>query len=143
MLARLVFLGAVVQAINHACHHIGWNHVGTLAADVATVLRIFHMLQLLENIEALQHHHQLIVQECANQTGIPHEIVGIQLLGGIFPARIEIEVVCQFQIPWQMEMRQQTELPVDRMRDGSIAVGIGLAESGAEGEYLQIGRAHV
>ena len=136
MLARLVFLGAVVQTINHARHHIGWNHIGALAADVATVLRIFHMLQLLENIESFQHYHQFIVQECANQTGIPYEVVGIQLLGRIFSARIEIEVVRQIQIPWQMEMRQQTELPVDRMRDGSIAVGVGLAESGAEGEYL-------
>ena len=66
MLARLVFLGGVVQAINHARHHIGWNHVGTLAADVTAALRIFHMLQLLENIKAFQHYHQLIVQECAN-----------------------------------------------------------------------------
>ena len=106
MLACFVFLGAVVQTINHACHHIGWNHVGALAADVATVLCIFHMLQLLENIEAFQYHHQLIVQKCANQTGIPYEVVGIQLLGRIFSARIEIEVVRQIQIPWQMEMRQ-------------------------------------
>ena len=95
MLSWLLFLGAVVQTINHARHHIGWNHVGTLAADVTAALRIFHMLQLLENIKAFQHYHQLIVQECANQTGIPHEIVGIQLLGGIFSARIEIEVVRQ------------------------------------------------
>lgn len=95
MLTRLVFLGAVVQTVNHARHHIGWNHVGALAADVATVLRIFYMLQLLENVEAFQHHHQFIVQECANQTGIPYEVVGIQLFSCIFSARIEIEVVRQ------------------------------------------------
>lgn len=95
MLTRFVFLGAVVQTINHARHHIGWNHIGALAADVATVLRIFYMFQLLENIEAFKHHHQLVVQECANQTGIPYEIIGIQLFSCIFPARIEIEVVRQ------------------------------------------------
>ena len=95
MLARLGFLGAMVEAIDHASHHVRWDYIGALAADVATRLGVFHMLQLLEYIETLQHYHQLLVQECANQAGIPHEIIGIQLLCGIFATGIEIEIIGQ------------------------------------------------
>lgn len=35
-----------------------------------------------------------------------------------------------------MEVGQQTDFPVDRMGDGSAVVGVGLAVTGAEGEYL-------
>ena len=35
-----------------------------------------------------------------------------------------------------MEVGQQTDFPVDRMGDGSAVVGIGLAVTGTEGEYL-------
>lgn len=35
-----------------------------------------------------------------------------------------------------MEVSQQTDFPIDRMGDGSAVVGIGLAVTGTEGEYL-------
>lgn len=95
MFPWLGFLGAMVEAIDHAGHHVRWYHIGALAADVATRLGVFHMLQLLEYIETLQHYHQLLVQECANQAGIPYEIIGIQLLCGIFATGIEIEIIGQ------------------------------------------------
>ena len=95
MQTGLVLLAAVVQAIHHAYHRIGGYHVGALAAHVAGGLGVFHMLQLLEQVKTFEHHHQLVAEEGADQTGIPYEVVGVQLLRGIFATGIEIEIIGQ------------------------------------------------
>lgn len=95
MTAWLGFLGAMVEAIDHAGHHVRWDYIGALAADVTTRLGVFHMLQLLENIETLQYYHQLLIEECAHQTGIPNKVIGVQLFCGIFATGIEIEIIGQ------------------------------------------------
>ena len=67
MQARLVAFLRVVQSIHYARHRIRWNHVGAFAAHVATSLCIFHMLQLLQNVKAFKHYHQLVVEEYAHR----------------------------------------------------------------------------
>lgn len=57
MVAGFVFLFAVAEAVDYACHHVGWDDVGGLAAEVATALGVFHMLEILENVEAFEHYH--------------------------------------------------------------------------------------
>ena len=107
MQARLVALLRVVQSIHHASHRIRRDYVGALAAHVATRLGIFHVLQLLKDVETFEHHHQLVVEEGAHQAGIPYEVVGIQILGGVQATTVEIEIVCQVELPRQMQVGEQ------------------------------------
>ena len=128
MESRLVFLRVVVDSIHHAHHHVRRNNVGTLAAHVVTRLGVFHMFKLPQNVESLEHNHKFVVQEGAHQPGIPYQVIGVQLAACVFPAGIEVDVVSQVEMPRQMQMCQQSHLPVDRMRHGTTVVGVRLSE---------------
>ena len=129
----------VIQSIHSANHGVRWYHVGAGVGDDIRGCHMRDVLELMENVKTFQYDEQAVVEEGASQSGIAYPVGGVQLLRCVVLALVHHEVGGKVELPRQLELPQQTAGPVDRFGDGTIVVGIGQLETGAQCQGLLLG----